>query len=339
MRYAFLLQEHPNIRYRKSLEKLIVCELQATLNKYKITDDSVTVEKFGTDTYLCFDLPEIPSNEILCSLSRQTGVALLSAIEGEQLRPVLRDRLYVYSEDLPHVLKYKGKTNPDFMYLMLHCALSLSDFSIFDRSLTVLDPMCGKGTGLFCALCEGYQAIGFDADEKAIREGVDYFSASLQFHKRKYKKIEQSNTIQGGRPIRSVSFQLTETGDKLTEASKRLSCFYADCASIPKVLHKNCCHIAICDLPYGVQHAPKEGGGISNLEKVARQGAIGCSFALCKGGVAAFAVNTNTLPRNKMEAIFAEAGLSPVTESPWNDYSHWVEQAITRDLVLAKKEK
>ena len=75
-------------------------------------------------------------------------------------------------EELPEVLKYKGKTSPAFSRMMLNTALSLSRYAHSAQPLTVLDPLCGRGTGLFCALLAGENAVGLDQDSRDLKEGV-----------------------------------------------------------------------------------------------------------------------------------------------------------------------
>ena len=59
--------------------------------------------------------------------------------------------------------------------------------------------------------------------------------------------------------------------------------------------------------------------------------------ALRPGGALAVAFNTYTLPRATVLAAVEAAGLEPIPDAP--DFEHWVEQAVERDLVLAKKSR
>ena len=55
------------------------------------------------------------------------------------------------------------------------------------------------------------------------------------------------------------------------------------------------------------------------------------------GGAAAFAFNLNTLRRSQVVQHMQEAGLEVVSRPPYNDFSHWVEQAVDRDVVIGRK--
>lgn len=52
---------------------------------------------------------------------------------------------------------------------------------------------------------------------------------------------------------------------------------------------------------------------------------------------AAFAFNLNTLRRSQVVQHMQEAGLEVVSRPPYNDFSHWVEQAVDRDVVIGRK--
>lgn len=102
------------------------------------------------------------------------------------------------SEDLAEVLKYKGKTNAGFTSMMLHCACAASDFARAPEPLTVLDPLCGRGTTLFCALQSGHHGIGVDVDAKAVAEADTYFFRYLQYHYVKHERRRANATLGQG---------------------------------------------------------------------------------------------------------------------------------------------
>ncbi len=66
------------------------------------------------------------------------------------------------------VLKYKGKTNEVFTSALLHIALLSGEFWNQEK-ISVLDPMCGRGTTLFSALTFGYIAHGIEIDEADVK--------------------------------------------------------------------------------------------------------------------------------------------------------------------------
>ena len=49
------------------------------------------------------------------------------------------------------------------------------------------------------------------------------------------------------------------------------------------------------------------------------------------------AFNTFTLKRESVCAALQSAGFKSLREPPFDDFSHWVEQAVNRDMVIAVK--
>ena len=84
------------------------------------------------------------------------------------LRPVGLHPLDRYDDDLITIQKYQGKTNEQFTKLLLNVTLLSSSFAaeMLTRKLTVLDPLCGRGTTLNQALMYGFDAAGVDLDQK-----------------------------------------------------------------------------------------------------------------------------------------------------------------------------
>lgn len=193
--------------------------------------------------------------------------------EDGTLVPMVRTGRSYYPEELSELMKYKGKTNADFTRLLLHCTRAVSQYAHCDGPLTILDPMCGKGTTLFCALEEGDHAVGIDVDAKALREADQLLGRSLKLNRFKHKREESSLTVPHGTPVRGVSYRLsssTENWKAGNELTFRL--LNGDLRVLPSVMPRESCHLAVADLPYGVQHAPSDGKKVASLERFASQG-------------------------------------------------------------------
>lgn len=118
-----------------------------------------------------------------------------------------------------------------------------------------------------------------------------------------------------------------------------LTCQFAisDALRSDKLYKKDFFDLVVSDLPYGIQHAPHEGKKIPTLSALVEKTAEACYPVMKHGGVAAFSFNVNTLSKKDALQALETSGLVPVTDPPYDDFSHWVEQAITRDIVFAKK--
>ena len=51
----------------------------------------------------------------------------------------------------------------------------------------------------------------------------------------------------------------------------------------------------------------------------------------------AVSFNAQTLKREKVLNLMEEAGLEPKRGGAYEDFSHWVEQAVTRDVAVARR--
>ena len=308
------------------------------LQAWGLEDAVVSVQEMVGEPFLTFETEQM-TEEAWKAISRHSSICLAAKVgENETLLPLKRHVQGVLPDDLPHVLKYKGKTNADFTYLMLHCAKAASAFARTEEPLLVLDPMCGKATTLFCAMCEGSHAVGIETDMKSLQEADTYYARFLKLHRLKHKRTEQSRTLPKGGSAQAVAFEAAADAQAMKQGGGiRLELINSDAARAAEVVKPNSCHLIVSDLPYGVQHAPKENGGMSALTKLISRVAPGCVRVLKPGGALAFSFNLNTLRRRDVEQVLADAGLEVLTEGPYADFSHWVEQAVDRDVVVARK--
>lgn len=337
MRYAMLLKPHPNARYRQSVSQLAKIELQTILRAWSIQAEP-SLEMLGSEPFLFFDAPQMPDG-LWQALSRHSACCLLcEATENGFLKPLEKKPSFFMPEELPQVLKYKGKTNADFTMMLLNCAIAASDYAKSEQPLTVLDPVCGKATTPFCALCLGHHAIGVDRDEKALREADTYLARSLKLNRLKHKRAIGSQTLTGGGHVQTTDFVMAQTAEEQKQgATRSLRLISGDAGQLGQMMKSGSCHVIVGDLPYGVQHAPQEGRGLSSPERLLSRIAGGCAQVLKRGGVAAFSFNAYTLPRTKAAAALEAAGLEVLSQPPFDGFAHWVEQAVERDAVLARK--
>ena len=123
---------------------------------------------------------------------------------------------------------------------------------------------------------------------------------------------------------------LDELKKKHPEANLRLIC--GDTREAEALLKPNSVHLMVTDAPYGVQKGT-----------AGRQDSIGGTIAaalpgwfdvLKVGGVLAMSFNTHVTKRDGLVRLFEKAGFEIVQTA---NLEHWVEQAISRDVILARK--
>ena len=254
------------------------------------------------------------------------------------LRPLEKVSHDYLTEDLAEVLKYKGKTSAVFTRMMINCAWAASDFFGKDEVLTVLDPMCGRGTTCFVALQQGMNAVGVDIDNRDLKECADYFERYMQYHRMKHKLDQSSRTVRK-HAVPAAVYTIADTKEHFKDGDTRtLSLFLGDTGLTGELCRKSPTHLLVADLPYGVQHAPQEGKRTESFMQVMKRALPQWKDAVRKGGAIALSFNTLTLKKADLVHLLADAGFTPLTDAPYDDFQHFVEQAVHRDFVVARRD-
>src|SRR5437667_5361676 len=176
-RYALLIASSTNRVYADASLHLTRAELSifgsTVLSK---APEEIAEERIGGVPYVVFDGELSPSD--LAYLANLSSIYALFERVGEFLRPVELTPLGHFDDDLITIPKYAGKTNEQFTRLLLNVTLlaSASGPAMLEKRLTVLDPLCGRGTTLNQALMYGYDAVGIERDGKE----VDAYAAFLR---------------------------------------------------------------------------------------------------------------------------------------------------------------
>lgn len=327
MLYAYQLRAQSNARYQDSLLSLSQKELRCMLASCGIAAD-IETRMMGGAPFLCFDAPALsPAQKRF--LGALSAVSMQCAIEGDLLRPLPPAYQPSLPQDMPEILKYKGKTNTAFTHMLINLALSAGG-QWNTPSPRVLDPICGRGTSLFCALSRGMDAIGVDSDKKSIQEGAAYVRKWLQYHRVKHTAQRVSMTLREGGNAPAECFRVAVG----PEENRELKLILADTRDTDALTRKTPVQALVADLPYGVQHAPRERGQMSTLKDLMREALPAWLRALAPGCAAAIAFNTYTLRRSALTELALQAGFHLPEDPAYDDFSHWVEQAIQRDVLV-----
>ena len=332
MTYAFLLYPHANIRYRQSLLQLAVQELSMTLSALG-REAEVVPQKMGGAMFLTFEAAKLTERDMRM-LSQLASVYMLFEMEDGKLTTLERTHPNYVGEDLPALLKYKGKTNEMFTDTMLTMALAASAFMpVHDSQLVVCDPMAGRGTTLMLALRRGYHGVGIEIGKADVKEAADYMMRYLEFHRIKYKRTDSALTVRGQVGGRENKFVFSDSAEHFKDGDTRtLRLICGDTREAEALLKPNSVHLMVTDAPYGVQKGT-----------AGRQDSIGGTIAaalpgwldvLKSGGVLAMSFNTHVTRREGLVRLFEKAGFEIVQTA---NLEHWVEQAISRDVILARK--
>ena len=332
MKYAFLLYPHQNVRYRQSLLTIAAAELSMTLAALGRGGEVRPVEMGGA-AFLTFDCDHLTQRDVRM-LSELASVYVMFTMEDAQMVPMESAHPNYIGEDLPALLKYKGKTNEMFTDAMITMALASSAFMpVHDSQLIVCDPMAGRGTTLMLALRRGYHGVGIEIGKADVKECCDYMTRYLEYHRIKHKRSETSLTVRGKCGGRETKFVLSDTAEHFKDGDTRtLRMICGDTRDAAALLKPQSVHLMVTDIPYGVQKGTA--GRQDSIGGTIAAALPGWQEALKPGGALAMSFNTYVTRRADLVRLCERAGLEVIATPP---LEHWVEQAVSRDVILARK--
>lgn len=338
--YAAMIYPSANRVYADSSVRLMAAELgvfDATVLGGRISSVEETV--IGGVPYVTFTAPSLDDHDVAL-LSNLSALYALFAVEGPLLRPVTLRPLDVFDSDLLTIQKYSGKTNELFTKLVLNVtALSTSrPADLVDARLRVFDPMCGRGTTLNQAMMYGFDAAGLDVDGKDFDEYGRFVRTWLRNKRIKHEANVvpiRRDRVQLGRRLEvtlGVTKERYKAGDVL-----RLSYVNGETARSSEFFRPGSFDVVVTDAPYGVRHGSRDTGLSRTPVRLLREAMPGWAKVLRSGGALGLAWNTHVADRAELAEIAAEAGLVVRNEPVYQAFTHRVDQAIVRDILIATK--
>lgn len=328
--------------YTAAAGPLARAEARWVLGAHLGTAPAVHERRVGGMDALEIQASELAGDEgarLLGSLSATLGV--LDLLEDDPETPVLRPRnppdLFRHPADLETILKYPGKTNEQFTALLVNLAAALSTrrSGLFDGSLSLLDPLCGRGTTVNRALRLGLSPVGADLDRTDHEAYRAFLSTWLRDHRYKHTVSATTLTVHGERlgPRLDVEF----AADKQTLRAghgQSLTLLGCDTTRLGQLLPARSVDALVADLPYGVQHGARaDGTWQRSPREVLRSAADGWRRLLRDGGGLALAVNRRTLDHDTADEVLAAAGFRLLSSD--GAFRHRVDRSIDRDVLLA----
>jgi SAM-dependent methyltransferase len=326
-RYALLIAPSTNRVYADASLRLTRVELAAFARVLSTPPTGVDEVRMGGVPYVGFD--STLTERDVAYLSNLSSIYALFEVAGDLLRPVELHPLANYDDDLITIPKYSGKTNEQFTKLLLNLTLLASDAAaaMLDRRLTVLDPLCGRGTTLNQALMYGYHGIGIETDGR----DVDAYAAFMRTWLRR-KRIKHQATLH---PVRRNRRLVARRFEATLGRAQQLVVFHADTTEAREFLRAECADVLVADAPYGIAHGSHAGGTRTRGPLELLRAAVPVWTQLLRpGGALGLAWNTHVAKRADAAVVLADNGLELVDHP---DLEHWVDQAIMRDVLIARK--
>ena len=358
-RYAFLILPSHNRVYAGSAPSLARAELGvlgSALPDGKIDAGSVREALIGGVPYVTFEVGTLTEKDtgLLGNLSSLYALFETGGADGaEVLRPVTLRRLDRYDDDLLTILKYQGKTNEQFTKLLLNVTLAASAFAsdAGSRRLAVLDPLCGRGTTLNQAIMYGFDAYGADIDGRDVEAYAAFLQRWLKDkrlkHRADFSPVRRDRRVVARR-LRA-EFAAAKDDYKAGDV-QRVDVVEADTTRVGEFFKPESADLIVTDLPYGVQHGSHAGGkpqpgrsqpggrGLARSPlELLRSAVPHWAAVLRPGGAIGISWNTMVARREDAAEVLAASGLDVLDEGPFRAFRHRVDQAITRDILIARK--
>jgi SAM-dependent methyltransferase len=283
-------------------------------------------------SYVTFSAPEL-SELALTWLSNLAATFALFRFDGDKLAPLDLKRWDQLDSDLLTIQRYSGKTNEAFTKLLLNVTLAASAFAGERRALSVLDPLCGRGTTLNQAIMYGFHATGVELDKK------DFEAYALFIQRWVKDKRLKHEAVQGyvkGQPKLDLTLGLDKARYKAGD-TLRISYVNADTLAIAEVFQPRSFDLIVTDAPYGVQHGSQGTAGISRKPLELMTHAIPIwRAALRPGGAIGIAWNNLVARREQLAKLITDSGLNVCDSAAYRSFEHRVDSSIQRDLIVAR---
>jgi hypothetical protein len=340
--YGLLILPSTNRVYTDASIALTTAELEVFNHAVlggRLTDIGET--RLGGVAYVTFSADQLDERDV-AYLSNLSSIYALFRISQGRLDPVTIQSLNKFDDDLITIQKYQGKTNEQFTRLLLNVTLLSTTFApeLLERRFHVMDPLCGRGTTLNQAIMYGYHAAGLDVDQRDFDAYATFLRTWLQ-RKRIKHTIEvtriRRDRQQLGRRLHA-SIGMTKEGYK---AGEHLSLEYinADTTRALDFFATNTFDVLVGDTPYGIQHGSRtttQGLKRSPLDLLTEAAPVWTTL-LRPGGALGLSWNTNVATRTQALECLETAGLEPLDSGLYLGFRHRVDQAISRDILIARK--
>jgi hypothetical protein len=334
--HLILLAPSANRVYASEASSLVAAELKIMLGAHDHPAiQPVTVAGVG---YLAVSTESL-DDQIIWALGRLSGCYAVFQREQDRLLPIEVATPDLFDDDLVTIPKYPGKTNEQFTRLLVNVTLASMRRPI-SGPITILDPLCGRGTTLSTAMMLGCNAAGVEADLKAVEAYAAYLRTYWR-RKRLKHVVDVSPVRREGKTIgKRLDAEVTPAGQ---EEPVALTVFSGDTRQSAALFGKRRFDAVMADAPYGVVHGSQtDVRGASGRRDRSAAGMISDALPvwaqqLKTGGALGLSWNAIGLSRERLLELLAGAGLEPLDFGPYRDFEHRVDSSIRRDVVVAVK--
>lgn len=337
MKYGILRYPHQNKRYFESTSTLLINEFSIMADALELQISELKYEEIGGIEILTFECEMLEDRTLKAVHGLSAGFVLFK-FENDAMIPMNEGKSTYFKKDISSILKYSGKTNEDFTGMMLNVGIFSSKFAKdFEGPLNILDPMCGRGTTLYEGLIRGHNVSGVEIKKTECQEIDKFLKRYLKFHKYKHDASHQTIHSKDGKGMK-YTIETANTVENYKAKDRRCIQFAnGNTLFVNDFYKKDSFHVIVTDVPYGVQHSGASKSKPVDMLKLLSDASHAWKKVLKKGGTVVISYNAYTLDKNKMKDAFEKAGYEVLAEGVYGAFEHWVEQAVNRDVFVARK--
>ena len=334
--HLILLAPSANRVYASEADRLVAAELKIMLG----IDDQLAIQPITVAGIGYLALPTESLDQLTCqALGRLSGRYAVFRREHGRLEPIEITTPDLFDDDLVTIPKYPGKTNEQFTRLLINVTLASLKRTVSGQ-ISILDPMCGRGTTLSAAMTLGCNAFGVEVEARAVDAYAAYLRTYCQ-RKRLKHTLELSPVRRASKVIgKRLDAEIVPTG---REQSLALTVFTGDTRQSAALFGKRRFDAVVADAPYGVVHGSQtEVPGASGKRYRSAAGLLSEAVPVWAeqikaGGGLGLSWNAIGLKRQRLLELLSGAGLEPLDFDPYRDFEHRVDSSIIRDVVVATK--
>ena len=334
--HLILLAPSANRVYASAADRLVAAELKIMLG----AADHPTIEPVSVAGIGYLAVATETLDERVCgALGRLSGCYATFQREHDRLLPIEVRNPDLFDDDLVTIPKYPGKTNEQFTRVLINVTLA-SMRRQSSGPISILDPLCGRGTVLSTAMMLGCNAAGVEVEAKAVEAYAAYLRGYLR-RKRLKHNLEVNPVRREGKIIgKRLDASVIPNG---RERPLALTVFSGDTRQSGALFGKRRFDAVVADAPYGVVHGSRtDVGGVGGQRERSAAGLISealpvWAMQLKPGGALGLSFNAIGLRRERLLDLVAAAGLEPLDSGPYRDFEHRVDSSIRRDIVVALK--
>jgi hypothetical protein len=342
-RYALLTSPAGNRVYAESAADLARAELAVLAGALAGRLGPAEPIQLAGVPYLAFEADDLTDRD-LALLGLTSAVYALFEFDGDaptRLRPVAVPSPDRYTSDLLTILKYQGKTNEQFTRLLLTATILSTahpERALAGR-LSVLDPVCGRGTTLNQAAMFGLDVTGIDLDAKDFELYTGFLTTWLKDHRLKHRAA--TTPVRREHKVMARKYEAVfapSKDDYQAGNTQRVTVYRGDTRAAAELVRPGTVDVLVGDLPYGVQHGGTAASGLARSPLELLDDAVqGWAATLRSGGALGLAWNTRVARRSELAERLEAAGLVVCTGGGYEGFVHKVDRVITRDVIIARK--